>query len=170
MFEDKRESTELREKLFSMKEEKEEILQILHDMERQLHQAQEALTKKMHEEEVIHSNLSSVSSLERCVGSFEKQTGVLGSKLMIKMAYEGKGLGKHAQGMVDPISVEERPKNLGLGYVQFNGKDSKAMNACEAISKRTFIPSSKIKICQICFKYYCHFFKPLLQQEDGRHA
>ena len=27
-----------------------------------------------------------------------------------------------------------------------------------------------MKICQICFKYDCHFFKPLLQQEDGRHA
>ena len=39
LFEDRRESTELREKLFSMKQEKEEILQILHDMEMQLHQA-----------------------------------------------------------------------------------------------------------------------------------
>ena len=94
-------------------------------MERQLHKAQEALTKKMHEEEVIHSKLSSVSSLERCVGSFEKHTKGIGYKLMIKMGYEGKGLGKHAQGMVEPVLVEERPKNLGLGYVQFNGKDSK---------------------------------------------
>ena len=49
-FEDRRESTEFCEQLFSMKQEKEEILQILHDMERQLHQAQEVLTKKMHEE------------------------------------------------------------------------------------------------------------------------
>ena len=53
--------------------------------------------------------------------------------------------------MVDPISVEEQPKNLGLGYVQFNGEDSKAMKACEAISKKNFIPSSKMQICQICF-------------------
>ena len=91
MFEEKRESTELREQLFSMKEEKEEILQKFHDMERQLHQAQEALTKKIHEEEVIHSNLSSVSSLERCVGSFEKHTKGIGSKLMIKWAMKARG-------------------------------------------------------------------------------
>ena len=119
----------------------------MHDIERQLHQAQESLTKKMCEEEVIHSNLSSVSSLERWVGSFKKHTRGIGSKLMIKMGYEGKGLGKHAQGMVDPISVEERPKNLGLGYVQFNGKDSKTIKSCEATLKRTFIPSFKMQIC-----------------------
>ena len=86
-------------------------------MEMQLHQSQEALTKKMHEEEVIHYKLSSFSSLERCVGSLEKHTRVIGSKLMIKMGYEGKGLGNHAQGMVDPVFVEERLENLGLGYV-----------------------------------------------------
>ena len=63
---------------------------------------------------------------------------------MIKMGYEGKGLGKNAQGMVEPILVEEWPKNLDIGYVQFNGKDSKAMKECEAISKRTFIPSYKM--------------------------
>ena len=40
MFEDRRESTKLHEQLFSMKQEKEEILQRLHDMEMQLHQAQ----------------------------------------------------------------------------------------------------------------------------------
>ena len=111
-------------------------------MELQLHQTQEALTKNMHEEEVIHSALSSVSSLEICVGSFEKHTRGVGSKLMFKMGYEGKGLGKHAQGIVEPLSVEERPKNLGLGYVQVNGENSKAMKACEANSKRTFVPSS----------------------------
>ena len=54
--------------------------------------------------------------------------------------------------------------------MQFNGEESKSLKACEAISKRTFVPSSKMQICQICFKDDCHCFKPLLQQEDGRHA
>ena len=139
LFKDTRESTELREQLFAMKEEKEEILQKFHDMEIQLHQFQEALTKKMHEEEVIHSNFSSISSLEICLGSFEKHTRGIGSKLMIKMGYEGKGLGNNAPRKVEPVLVKERRKNLGLGYVQFNGEDSKAMKACKAISKRTFI-------------------------------
>ena len=103
----------------------------------------------MPEEEVNHSNLSSISSIEKCVGSFEKHTMGIGSKLMFKMGYhEGKGLGKHAQGMVDPISVVERPKNVGLGYEQFNGEDSKSLNACDANLKRTFIPISKMHICQ----------------------
>ena len=44
------------------------------------------------------------------------------------------------------------------------------MKACEKNLKRTFIPISKMKICQIFFKDECHCFKPLLQQEDGRHA
>ena len=72
------------------------------------------MTKNMHEEEVIHSNLSSVSSLERCVGFFENRNRGIGSKLMIKMGYEGKGLGKHAKGMVDPILVGERPNMCNL--------------------------------------------------------
>ena len=47
---------------------------------------------------------------------FEKHTKGIGSKLMSKMGYEGKDLGKHAQGIVEPIMVEERPKYLGLVY------------------------------------------------------
>ena len=45
---------------------------------------------------------------------------------MMKMGYEGKGLGKHAQGVVELIMVEERPKYLGLGYGKFYGESSKS--------------------------------------------
>ena len=83
----------------------------------QLHQAQVTLTMNIMEAEVIQSNLSWVSSSDRCLGSFEKHTRGIGSKLMFKMGYDGKGLGKNAQGMIDPILVEEIPKNFGLGYV-----------------------------------------------------
>ena len=79
-----------------MKQENEVLLQILHEMEMQLHQAQEALTKNMLDAEVIHSNLSSVSSSDICFGSFEKHSRGIGFELMLKMGYEGKGLGKHA--------------------------------------------------------------------------
>ena len=148
LIEDQRESVKLYAQLLAMKDEKEEILQRLHDMEKKLLQAQEYLSKKILEEEVNRSNLSSISSIEKCVGSFEKHTRGIGSKLMFRMGYqEGKGLGKHAQGMVKPISVVEWPKNVGLGYVQFNGEDSKSLNACDANLKRTFIPSYKMHIC-----------------------
>ena len=61
---------------------------------------------------------------------------------MFKMGYEGKGLGKHAEGMIDPILVEERPKKFGLGYVQSYGKNSIAMMAFEATPRRNFVASS----------------------------
>ena len=118
LYEGRRESTRLREQLIAMKQEKEGILQRMHEMEMQIHHAQEALTKHMREAEVNHSILSSISSSKICVGSFEKHTRGIGSKLMLKMGYEGKVLGKHAQGMIDPILVEERPKKFGLGYLQ----------------------------------------------------
>lgn len=64
--------------------------------------------RKMPEDEVNHSNLSSISLIEKFVGSFEKHTRGIGSKLKLKMGYqECECLGKHTQGMVDPISVVE---------------------------------------------------------------
>ena len=65
---------------------------------------------------------------EKYVGSFEKHIRGIGSKLMLKMGYqEGKVLGKHAQGIVEPIFVVERPKNIGLRYEQLNGE---ALSSC----------------------------------------
>ena len=124
----------------------------MHDMEMQLHQSQEASNMNMREAEVIHSNLSSVSSSDICVGSFENHTRGIRSKLMFKMGYEGKGLGNHTQGMIDPILVEERPKKFGLGYVQFNGENSKAMKECETTSRRTLFQVLNHKHVKFGFK------------------
>ena len=57
-----------------MKKEKNEILKNMHEMETQLHDAKEALSKHVLEEEVNNSSLSSISSQDKCVGSFEKHT------------------------------------------------------------------------------------------------
>ena len=110
----------------------------------------------MLEAEVNHSNLFSNSSSDRCVGSIEKHTRGLGSNLILKMGYEGKGLGKHTQGMIEPIMVEERPKNFVLGYIQSYGENSKSMKTLETVLRRTFVASSKPKTCQICIQDECH--------------
>jgi len=49
---------------------------------------------------------------------FENHTRGIGSKLLKRMGYEGKGMGINGQGIVSPIKVEELPRQVGLGYVR----------------------------------------------------
>ena len=52
MYEDRKESTIIQETLMAMKEEKQELLENMHEMEILLYDAKETLTKYMHEHEV----------------------------------------------------------------------------------------------------------------------
>ena len=82
------------------------------------------------------------------------------------MGYEGKGLGKHAQGIVEPIMVEERPKYLGLSYGQTCGESSKAaMKEIETVPRRSFILGSLPQVCKDCVHGQCNRLKHTLQEE-----
>jgi hypothetical protein len=132
----------LEEQLMAMKQEKDQLLQRLHEMENQLHEAKETFTNYMHEHKVCSVSLSSNSSKDECFGGFESHTRGIGSKLLIKMGYEGKGLGKHAQGIVEPIVVEERPRYCGLGYEQQDGAYSKVEETRKKVPMINFVLSS----------------------------
>ena len=111
-------------------------------METQLNGAKETLTKYMHEHEVCNVGFSSNSSHVECFGVFDNHTRGIGSKLLLKMGYEGRGLEKHAQGVVGHIAIEERPKYWGLGYEQKDGAYSKVEETRETIPRTTFVAIS----------------------------
>jgi hypothetical protein len=159
MWEDRKESIVLQEQLMTMKEEKHQLLEKLHEMETQLHEAKETLTKYMHEHEVCNVGFSSNSSQDECFGVFENHTRGIGSKLLLKMGYEGRGLGKYAQGIVEPIVVEERPKYWGLGYEQKYGAYSKVEETRETIPRTTFVASSIPQACKVCVQDECKCVK-----------
>ena len=147
----------------AMNEEKQELLENMHEMEILLYDAKEILAKYVHENEVWKSSLSSISSQNECFGDFERHTRGIGSKLLMKMGYEGKGLGKHAQGIVEPIVVEERPRYSSLGYGQHEGECSKDKEAHEGVSRRTLITCSLPQACEVFVHEECKMFIPTLQ-------
>ena len=83
------------------------------------------------------------------------------------MGYEGKGLGKHAQGIVEPIVVEERPKYFGLGYEQRDGANSKVEETREKVPRTNFVSSSIPQACKACVQDECKCMK---QESCGSHA
>ena len=124
----------------------------------------------MHENEVYNSNLSSISSQNESFGDFQRHTRGIGSKLLMNIDYEGKGLGKHAQGMVEPIVVEQRPRYLGLGYGQNDGEFSKAKETHEGVPRSNFITSSLSQACDVCVHEECKSFISTLQEGAHKHA
>lgn len=73
------------------------------------------------------------------IGSFEVHTTGFGSRMMAKMGFmEGGGLGKHGQGVAEPIEVVQRPKSLGLG-VEF------CSNPVEPVVKNPVEPARRNK-------------------------
>ena len=133
-----------------MKEEKHQLLEKLHEMETQLHEAKQTLTKYMHKHEVCNVGFSSNSSQDECFGVFENHTRGIGSMLLLKMGYEGRGLGKHVQVIVEPIVFEERPKHCGLGYEQKDGAYSKVEETREKVPRTTFVANSILQACKAC--------------------
>lgn len=63
---------------------------------------------------------SAPKKVDKGFAKFEKHTKGFASKLMEKMGWKpGQGLGREGEGIVQPIDVKARPKNLGLAYNNF---------------------------------------------------
>jgi len=109
---------------------------LLHEEEEEKHsllceqQAKdEALETLQHDlGEVKSSSLNSCMCPDDDFVDFENHTIGIGSKLLTKMGYEGKGLGINGQGIVNPIKVQELPCQTGPRY------DRKKVGECAEIA------------------------------------
>ena len=82
----------------------------------------------------------------------------------MKMGYEGKGLEKHAQGIIEPIVVEERPKYLGLGYGKHDGESSKPMRHMKVFQEGISFHVHYLKLVKIFFMRNAKVLHPLCKK------
>jgi len=88
-------------------------------LQHQLQAKEEALEKLQHNKLEVKSDASiSCTFYDDDFMDFEKHTTGIGSKLLKKMRYQGKGLNINSQGIVNPIKMEELPHYARLGYVR----------------------------------------------------
>lgn len=141
-------------------------LRRMHELESQHFVAKESLIKYYLKEEVNSYCFSSNYSKNSYIGSFEKRNRDISSKLMSKMGYERKCLDKHAQGILEPIIVEERLRYLGLSYGESYGESSKAaMKIIETTPRRSFISGLLPQDCEDSILEECNGVKHTLQKE-----
>ena len=87
------------------------------------------------------------------------------------MGYEGKGLGKHAHGIIKPIVVEGRSRYMGLGFGEKEyGECSKAKEPHEGVPRKAFITCSLPQACEVCVHEELKNFTSTLQGDAHKHA
>lgn len=83
------------------------------------------------------------------LGSWEKNTKGIASKILSKMGWKGKGLGKNEQGLVSPIETKVRPERVGLREEDLSSSNKtfpkKSTNkvAIEDLDDATFLTLTK---------------------------